>query len=58
MKIYYTIHEEGCIDVVEDEEHKTIMEDYKNNIQGFALAEITDRTRYYNKENITITIEK
>lgn len=56
MKIKYTIHEEGVIDVPEDEDFELVIEEYKNNLHGYALAEVSERTRYFSTENITVTI--
>tara|TARA_R110000822_G_scaffold35050_2_gene98993 strand:+ start:564 stop:743 length:180 start_codon:yes stop_codon:yes gene_type:complete len=58
MKIKYVIHSEGTINIdLKDEEVADVIESYKNNLQGFALAEVSLRTGVYNKNFMKITIE-
>jgi hypothetical protein len=56
IKIYYTIHEEGCIDVEEDEEFQQALKDCMGNIDQYAEAEVISKTRYFNTDNISIKL--
>lgn len=53
MKVYYTVNYQGVVEISEEDWNES-KEDYKGNINDFAMVTICEEIGFYNEEAITI----
>jgi hypothetical protein len=54
LKITYTIHETGTIEIEEDEEFLDVFSNYDNNLVAYTKAEVAQQTNYRDLNSISV----